>query len=117
MGVAGIAVGPERGQDWQTQPLAMAPSPVAEQKRAAIASWSARGCGHTSQASLFMASAASSSNDAWSSSRTSAEVVMGIKSAEEVMVERPDSTAERRDSGTSVPALPWEAVNEEGPAT
>jgi hypothetical protein len=43
--------------------------------------------------------------------------VMGIKSAEEVMVERPDSTAERRDSGTSVPALPWEAVNEEGPAT
>ena len=30
---------------------------------------------------------------------------------------RPDSTAERRDSRESVPALPREAVNEEGPAS
>jgi len=30
--------GPERGQDWQTQPLAMAPRAVAEQNRAAMAS-------------------------------------------------------------------------------
>jgi hypothetical protein len=30
---------------------------------------------------------------------------------------RPDSTAGRRDGGTSVPALPREAVNEEGPTT
>ena len=28
---------------------------------------------------------------------------------------RPDSTAERRDSGTSFPALPWKAVDDEGP--
>jgi hypothetical protein len=41
---------------------------------------------------------------------------MEMQSVEDVMAEGPDSTAERRDSGKSVPALPWEAANEEGPA-
>ncbi len=95
---------PERGQDWQTQPRAMAPSPVAEQNRLAIASWLACGCGHTSHVSVAMVRAVSSSRDACSRSRTSAEVVMGSRSVDEVMAERPDSTAERRDSGKSVPA-------------
>lgn len=88
-GVAGIAEGLSDGQDWQTQPLAMAPSLVAEQNRAAIASWPARGCGHTSHASLFTVSAASSGNDACSRSRASAEVGIGIRSVEEIMVETP----------------------------
>ncbi len=85
--VPGIAVGPERGQDWQTQPLAMAPSPVAAQNRAAIPSWSAWGCGHTSQVSFVMASAASSSGDACGRFRMSAEVVLGSKGVVEVMAE------------------------------
>jgi hypothetical protein len=87
LGVPGVAVGPERGQDWQTQPLAMAPSPVAEQNRAAIPSWCACGCGHTSHVSFVMASAASSSGDACGRARMAAEVVLGSKGVVEVMAE------------------------------
>ncbi len=82
-----VGVAPERGQDWQTQPRAMAPSPVAEQNRVAIASWLACGCGHTSHVSSAMGRAASSRRDPCSRSRTSAEVVMGGRSVEEVMAE------------------------------
>jgi hypothetical protein len=73
-----VTTRPTSGQDWHTQPLTMAPSRVAEQNRAAIASWLEGLCGHTTHASLSVASAASSSSDACSRSRTSAEVEMGI---------------------------------------
>src|SRR3954451_6159331 len=109
--------GRDRGQDGQMQPRAMALLSVAEQNRAAMASWSACGCGHTSHARLFMSSAALSSIDAPWMSRTSADVVRGLRNVEDVMADTPDSTAERRNSGTSVPALPWEGANEEGSTT
>src|SRR3954447_4278393 len=109
--------GRDRGQDGQMQPRAMALLSVAEQNRAAMASWSACGCGHTSHARLFMSSAALSSIDAPWMSRTSADVVRGLRNVEDVMADTPDSTAERRNSGTSVPALPWEVANEEGSTT
>src|SRR3954453_5821476 len=109
--------GRDRGQDGQMQPRAMALLSVAEQNRAAMASWSACGCGHTSHARLFMSSAALSSIDAPWMSRTSAHVVRGLRNVEDVMADTPDSTAKRRNSGTSVPALPWEVANEEGSTT
>src|SRR6478609_4265718 len=108
-----VTTRPTSGQDRQTQPLTMAPSRVAEQNRAAITSWLAGLCGHTTHASLSVASAPSSIDDARSRCRTSAKVVREMESVEDVMAEGPDSTAERRDSGKSVPALPWRAVNEE----
>jgi hypothetical protein len=78
-----VTTRPPSGQDRQTQPLMLAPSRVAEQNRAAIASWLAGSCGHTTHAS----SAAWSRDDACSRSRTSAEVGMEMSNVEAVMAE------------------------------